>query len=266
LPSRNIAGQSRYTADWIILNGEIMKKLFYLGVLILSLACNGVTPRPTETIPTIPIPSKEAITFTPSITATITSTPTVVPLFFTEEFNADLNAWTFFQTGGKTIASTALENDTLHLNIPSPYTWYYGIHKSHTYQNVSVSAKFTGTPSGSMGLICRYSDSGWYEFNIASDRTYSVLFGQRLSDGIAQYTPIATAEGQYLQAGNLDYEIGLACQDNNLLLYINDKLFRKLDVAHYGLTEGNIGITASSFEEIPMTATFDWVKVNEVSQ
>jgi hypothetical protein len=47
------------------------------------------------------------------------------------------------------------------------------------------------------------------------------------------------------------------------LLYINKKLFRKLDVSHYGLTEGMIGINASSFEEIPMIATFDWVKISE---
>jgi hypothetical protein len=247
-------------------NGEIMKKLFHLGVLILSIACNGVTPRPTQTRQALPVPSKESITSTPAVTPAPASTATLVPLFFTEEFSADLSAWTFFQTGGETIASTALENDSLHLSISSPYTWYYGIQTSHKYKNVSVSAKFTGTPSGSIGLICRYGESGWYEFNIASDGTYSVLLGQSLSEGIAQYTPIATAEGQYLQRGNLDYEIGLACQENNLLLYINDKPFRKLDVAHYGLTEGAVGITASSFEEIPMTATFDWLTVSEVSQ
>ena len=85
-------------------------------------------------------------------------------------------------------------------------------------------------------------------------------------EGIAQYTPIATDSTNYLQAGNLNYEIGLTCQENILLLYINGKLFRKLDVTRYGLTEGKIGINASSFEETPMTATFDWVKVSEPSQ
>ncbi len=63
-----------------------------------------------------------------------------------------------------------------------------------------------------------------------------------LADGIAQYTPIATDSTEYLQAGNLNYEIGLTCQENTLLLYINGKLFRKLDVTRYGLTEGKIGI------------------------
>ena len=113
-------------------------------------------------------------------------------------------------------------------------------------------------------MICNYSESnGWYEFNLASDGTYSVLLGQWLAEGIAQYTPIAIDTSEYLKAGKLDYEIGLTCQDNTLLLHINGKLFRKLDVTRYGLTKGKIGINASSFEETPMIATFDWVKVEE---
>lgn len=141
------------------------------------------------------------------------------------------------------------------------------IHNAHEYSNVFVSAKFSGTSSGSIGVICDYSESnGWYEFNLASTGTYNVLFAQWLGDGIAQYTPIASNSSEYLQPGNLSYEIGLTCQDEFLLLHINGKLFRKLDVTRYGLSKGKIGINASSFEETPMIATFDWVKVNEPSQ
>jgi hypothetical protein len=118
-----------------------------------------------------------------------------------------------------------------------------------------------------LGVICDYSESnGWYEFNLTSDGTYSVLFGQWLAQGIAQYTPIVGDTSEYLQPEALDYEIGLACQEDTLSLYINGKLFRKLDVARYGLTKGMIGIDASSFDDVPMTATFDWVKVEQPSQ
>jgi len=248
-----------------------MKKLL-LGCLILITACQSGTKiftaesTPTVTIQAPPEPTTATMTFTPVPTASITSTPTAVPLYFTEEFNADLGAWTFFQTGGEISPSTTLENGMLRVDISSPHTWYSGIHNSNTYKDVSISTKFTGASSGSMGLICRYSESGWYEFNIGSDGTYSVLAGQWLSDGVGQYLPIATSTSEYLQPGNMSYEIGLTCQENTLLLIVNGKLFRKLDVAHYGLTEGKIGITASSFEETPMTATFDWVKVNPASQ
>jgi hypothetical protein len=190
-----------------------------------------------------------------------------VPIFFTEEFNSDLSAWTPFQTGGAQAPTINLENDSLRIDFSSPETWYYTIHNAHEYSNVFVSAKFVGTPSGSIGVICFYSESnGWYEFSIASDGTYSVLFGQWLAQGIAQYTPIIATSTEYLQVGNLNYEIGLTCEENILLLHINGKLFRKLDVTRFGLTEGKIGITASSFAETPMTAIFDWVKVSEPSQ
>ncbi len=219
-------------------------------------------PSPTAATQTPPEPATATLTVTPAPTRS--ATPTPVPLFFTEEFNTDLGAWTSFQTGGAEAPTVNLENDFLRLDFSSPNTWYYAIHNSHEYSNVFVSAKFSGTPSGSLGVICNYSESnGWYEFNLASDGTYSVLFGHWLAQEIAQYTPIATDTTEYLQSGNLNYEIGLTCQENILLLHINEKLFRKLDVTRYGLTAGRIGINASSFEETPMIATFDWVKVEE---
>jgi hypothetical protein len=245
-----------------------MKKLFLIGCLILTVACQNVAATPTveptqiAATQTPPEPATATMTFTPAPTATTTP----LPLYFTEEFNTDMSVWDSFQTGGEIVPTVTLANDSLQIGISSPNTWYYAINTSHEYQNVSVIAKFSGTPSGSVGLICRYTESGWYEFNIASDGTYSVLLAQRLSEGIAQYSPIAADEGQYLQAGNLNYEMGLTCRENTLFLYVDGNILRKLDVSHYGLTEGKIGINASSFEETPMTATFDWVKVSEPSQ
>lgn len=241
-----------------------MKKLL-LGCLILITACQGgastltAEPSSTATIQTPPEPATATLTFTPS--PTLTSTPS--PKYFTEEFNTEMSAWVSFQTGGETNPTLTLEDDILRLDIPSPYTWYYAVYDSHEYQNVSISTKFTGTPSGSIGLICRYSESGWYEFNVASDGTYSLLLAQRLSQEIAQYTPIATDSISYLQPGNLNYEIGLTCEENNLLLYINGILLRNKDITNYGLSGGKVGITAASFDQIPMTASFEWVKVSE---
>ena len=199
-----------------------------------------------------------------TLTPAPTFTPTPVPLFFTDEFNSDLGAWVSFQTGGVEAPSVKLENDFLRIDFSAPNTWYYAIHNAHEYSNVSVSADFSGTSTGSLGVICDYKESkGWYEFNIGSDGRYSILFGQWLAEGIAQYTPIAVENTEYLKAGKLSYEIGLTCRDNILLPYINGKLFRKVDVTRYGLTEGKVGINASSFEEVPMIATFDWFKAQE---
>jgi hypothetical protein len=244
-----------------------MKKLFlFLGCLTLIAACQNAASTPQSEA----TPMAATMTLPPSATATQTFTPaptvppTPVPLFFTEEFNTDLGAWVSFQTGGAESPKVNLENDLLRIDFPAPNTWYYAIHNAHEYSGVFVSAKFLGASTGSIGLICDYSESnGWYEFNIASDGTYSVLLGQWLAQGIAQYTPIVNKTTEYLHPGKLDYEIGLTCQENTLLLHINGKLFRKLDVTRFGLTQGKIGINASSFDETPMTTTFDWVTVSE---
>jgi hypothetical protein len=239
----------------------------FIGIAFLT-ACASPTSVPTQaelsspiTATQTPLPTATAtMTFTPAPTFT----PTPIPLFFTEEFNTDLGAWASFQTGGAAAPAVNLENDFLRIDFPAPNTWYYAIYNAHEYSGVFVSAKFSGTPTGSIGVICNYSESnGWYEFNVSSDGTYSILFGQLLAEGIAQYTPIAVDSSEYLTAGNLDYEIGMTCQDNILLPHINGKLFRKMDVSRYGLTEGEIGINASSFDEVPTLATVDWVKVSE---
>ena len=252
---------------WVLDNCVIrnaMKKLLP-GFLILISACQTATPTPVQE----PIPAEivqtptEAASATPSATLTPAFTPTPLPLFFTDQFNADMNSWLSFQTGGETAPEVGLINDFLRLDISSPDTWYYFLHNTHTYSDVFINAQFVGTPAGSMGLVCRYSDAGWLEFNIANNGTYNVLFAHWLAEGIAEYTPIATDSSEYIHAGTFDYEIGLTCQENYVLLHVNGKLFRKIDVARFGLTEGNVGLSVASFDETPMIASFDWFSVGQ---
>ena len=240
-----------------------MNKLILIGCLTVTVACQSATP-PVESTP-------RAVTLTPPAPATATlvgsTTPTASPppLYFTEEFDTASSFWEFFQTGGMdTPPLTSFENGILRIDMPASDTWILGIHNAHTYSNILLTAKSSASPTGSIGLVCRYDGSkGWFEFNIASDGTYSVLIGQWLAPGVAQYKPIDTNQTRQLEAGKLDYEFGLSCQDNSLLLYVNGKLLKKLDVERFELTQGNIGIAAASFSETPMYAFFEWFKVEE---
>jgi hypothetical protein len=38
---------------------------------------------------------------------------------------------------------------------------------------------------------------------------------------------------------------------------------RNLEVSHYNRASGKIGVAAASFENIPVIASFDWVKVSQ---
>ncbi len=139
-----------------------------------------------------------------------------------------------------------------------------GVHNAHSYSNVFVRTKVSASAAGSVGLICRYDEeNGWFEFNISSSGTYSVLLGKWLAPGIAKYFPIASDGSNQLTIGNVNTEIGLFCEENILNLYVNGTVIRRLDVTNYGLTEGNIGVTVASHRDAPMNALFEWVKISE---
>lgn len=247
-----------------------MKKyIFWVVGLALLGSCQRVSDLP-PTVTVLPSASP-TIHVQPSPTATNTPvpvfTPTPIPLYFTDEFTSAIDGWASFQTGGNQAPSVKFEYGTLKLDFNTPDTWYFAVQNAHQYSKVFVSTRFSGTTSGSAGLICNYSEeNGWYEFNVSQDGTYAVLYGQWLAPEIARYSLISMNSSEYLKPGLFGYEIGLTCIENTLFLHINGKLFRKLDVSRYGLHDGKIGLTAASFDEVPMTLTFEWIKVAESDQ
>ena len=203
---------------------------------------------------------------TPTIIPTETLSPTPSPRFFTENFDVVPLAWSIIQTGNKTSPQIKAEGGTLTFDLNMPYTWTYAIYDTHDYKDIRIDAYFEsrGASPESTGLVCRYSEqNGWYEFNISTDGTYNILHGQWMAQGIASYTPIINDTSEYLKRGEMQYELVLTCQQNALWLYINQKLFRKVDVTRYGLSEGKMGLAVSSFENTPVISVFDWVKVSE---
>jgi len=245
-----------------------MKKLLLIGCLILVTACQPATPTPvpplfpTATVPPTPVP----VTVTPQPTPTLEPTPTPLPRLFTNEFDASLAGWVILQAGSDAVPNIKTENSNLILQMDSPYTWVYVLYGAQDYEDIRVDVQFinqAGSPA-SIGLMCRYSETdGWLEYNVSTDGTYNVLYAQWLANGIADYLPILSASSNAIQPSGAPQEIGLVCSETTLSLYINQTLIRSVDVSRYELTEGKIGITASSFENAPVIAAFDWVKVSE---
>ncbi len=239
-----------------------MKKHFLVlaGCLTLTVACNLPLSTPTvESPPTqTPLPPLEA-----EPTPQASATPKPPPLYFTEDFNVASPYWVFIQIGGAQPAATSFQNGALQIAASAPDTWLVGIHTVHTYSNVFVRAAVSLEPGGSAGLVCRYTEeTGWYEFNAASDGTYGILLGQWLAPGVVKYIPMIS-DSNSLLSGRRGAELGFFCHDEMLELYVNNTLLRRYDATNYGLTEGNIGIAAASFAEAPMTAAFEWIKIEE---
>ncbi|MDQ3005620.1 MAG: hypothetical protein M3R47_09595 [Chloroflexota bacterium] len=249
-----------------------MKKILLIGCLILITACQSTsggqteTPAPapssTATVPPTPIP----FTVTPEPTATLALSPTPFPRFFTDEFDSSLAGWVILQAGNESVPNIKTENSNFILQMDSPFSWLYAIYEAQDYANVRIDAQFTnqaGSPS-SMGLICRYSEEdGWFEYNVSTDGSYNLLYGSWLAVGIADYLPITDGASNLIQPSGAPQLIGLVCSDTALALYINDTIIRNVDVANYGLTEGKVGITASSYENTPVVVALERMIVSE---
>lgn len=245
-----------------------MKK-FIIGCLLIISACQpAATPTvpPAALFPTATaLPTPIAFTDTPAPTPTLEPSPTPFPQFFTNEFDSALAGWAILQAGNDSVPNVKVENSRLSLEIGSKYTWVYALYGAQDYDSVHVEAKFVNNAMSpaSIGLICNYTDeNGWFEYNVTTDGTYNVLYGKWLSTGVADYLPVLNGSSSVIQQSGAEQSIGLTCANATLTLSINDTIVRSVEVSHYGLASGKVGLTASSYENTPVIASFDWVKVS----
>jgi hypothetical protein len=248
-----------------------MKKLLLLGFILL-VACQTAVEAPTTVaspVPSATVPASQTpvpVTVTPLSTPTPQFSPTPLPRFFTTEFDAALTGWTILQTGSEVAPAVWTENSSLIIQMDAPFVWAYAVYDVQEYENIRLDAQMTnqaGSPA-SMGLVCRYSETdGWLEYNVSTDGTYSVLYGQWLANGIADYLPVLSASSNAIQPSGAPQEIGLICAGSTLSLLIDQTIIRNVDVSRFELAAGRVGVTASSFENTPVIASFDWLKVSE---
>jgi len=247
-----------------------MKKILFAGLLLLTCACQTATPTPepplfpTATVPASPTPVSASQT--PEPTPTFEPSPTMLPRLFTNEFDSSLAGWVILQAGNETVPNVTTENNTLRLEMESPYTWLYVLYGPFEYEDIYIGTKYINSAlsPASAGLVCHYSEEkGWLEYNLSTDGAYNVLYGTWLDTGIADYLPVIDGVFKDARQSGETQEIGLHCSDTILHLYINGNIIRSVDVSRFELMEGKVGLTASSYENTPVVVTFDAVTVEE---
>ena len=246
-----------------------MKKLLIGFILVLS-ACQSATVTPIPVAPLFPtetpLPSPIPPTNTLEPTATPEPSPTPFPRFFTTEFDTTLAGWVILQAGNEAVPNITVENNRLLIQMDSHFTWVYALYGAQDYEAVRVGTRFVNNAMSpaSLGLICRYSETdGWFEYNVSTDGTYNVLYGKWLANGIANYLPISDGSSNSIQQSGMEQEISLVCSGSTLTLLIGETVIRNVDVSRFGLAVGKVGVTASSYENTPVIASFDWMTVSE---
>ncbi len=245
------------------------------SLILLLVCCAACAPRaapaPTTTAQgterTLPTPLSQ---FSPTVTATAASlaaTQTLRPASarFTENFDGPVPHWTYQQAGnGQPMAAPVIRDGFLVFSLTARDQWAYALYDGPESADVTIEARVQDRTGGdgAAGIVCRYDKSaGWYELDVFADGTYRLLYGRWLTAGIASYTPLYGGESDALSADEND--IGLQCRGNSLAPSINGQALKQWQELKFGLKQGRVGLSVSSFEDVPFTVGFDWVKVAE---
>jgi hypothetical protein len=254
------------------------RPLFAFAALLLfvSLACFGGGTTPATPPPATEPPATEAPT-QPQVEEP-SPAPTEPPVqepsaeeFFTEEFDNDIANWSRLNVTGSTetnVDGLKLEVDDSRLvfDFDTKQLYTYLFYDPFEYENVAleVNAENRGMNDNSVSLICRYSeDDGWYEFNVANSGLYNILYGFYQADGNIGYSRIADGGSNKIKSGKEVNTYKITCNDRKLALYINGTETRVIEDNQHVLRKGKIGISVSSFNQLPVKVEFDWVKVSE---
>jgi hypothetical protein len=250
-------------------------------LFIVGLACSGGATPPTQAppptqevqvIPTQPPPTEAPPTEAPA-TEVVTEEPVAqAQQFFTEEFDNPLSGdWSVFTISDPSVSdlekvTVESENGNLVWNFDSEYVYYYLFYNPFTYEDVKVEARADnrGKNNNSVSLICRYDEEvGWYEFNIANNGLYDILYAEVLDNGKIRWNRVANGGSNAIKQGKDVNEYSATCQGEELTLTINGDEVISIDERNYRLRSGQAGVSVSSFDVLPILIEMDWIRISE---
>lgn len=249
-------------------------------VLIVGLACSlgaSDTPVPPQQQPPTQ-PQQQPPTQPPQPDPpTAAPQPTKPPVpqaqeFFTEEFDSPLSDdWSIFTVTGSNSSdpdkvTVEARDGKLHWDFDSEQVYYYLFYNAFEYEDVTVevTADNRGRNNNSVSLVCRYDpDVGWYEFNIANNGLYDILYAEVDSNGDIGYNLITNGGSNSIKTGRDVNEYSITCEGDELSLRINGDDVKSVTERAYALRSGQVGVSVSSFDVLPIQIEMDLFQVSE---
>lgn len=191
--------------------------------------------------------------------------------YYTEDFDSPNEAWAdVLDVKGQdtNLSEFTLEtaNGFLTFDINTPNLFSYVNYTAYDYEDVRVDARVEnrGVNNNNVSLVCRYSeDEGWYEFNIANNGLYWILHGILDESNTPRYSNIYNGGSNKIKQGKDVNEYGIVCREKTLTLYINGVETRTVQDNKFVLRSGQVGVSVSSFDDLPVRVDFDWVKISQ---
>jgi len=261
---------------------KTFRPLIFLVILLLivGMACNalsgggGDTPSQPQQDPPQATPQQDQDVPDPVGTESPTEEPvSSADEYFTEEFDVNDN-WSYFVVDGSSSSITEeddpgmqlfTENSLLSFDLSAEGLWVYVTYDPYVYEDVRIDARVVnrGVNNNNVSLICRYTDSGWYEFNIANNGLYWIYAAEVSADGKVGYGLVYNGGSTSIKSGKETNEYTAICNGRTLSLYINGTEARTVTDNKYLLTSGQVGISISSFDTLPVAVDVDWVKISQ---
>jgi S1-C subfamily serine protease len=180
--------------------------------------------------------------------------------YYTTEFDNPLNDWIWFLMKGQESGfSGNIANSKFRVEINDPNTWVYFYLDPLDVADVRIDTSFDnlGRNNNNVSLICRYSDAGWYEFNVANNGEYTIF---RYDTATQQYTALFSGGSTAIKTGKDTNEITAICRGDQLTLGINGVEVRT--IRDKNLKSGKVGLSLSSFDVTPIIGEFDYFVVS----
>lgn len=251
-------------------------------ILIVSAACNlpfggSKSTEEPKVIVVTATPEKVNNVATVKPTTEVTEAPTVEPTedtsstseaqpYFVEEFDGDLNNFTYdvinAGNGSSDNATINAEDGALKFvnNDEQLYTYVY--YEPYTYSDVriDIEAENLATSNNSITLFCRYDpDLGWYEYNIDNDGEWTLYYYDEVV--AKKYVQLYDGGSTAIKMGRDTNTYTMVCQGQKISLYINGVFTHTFE--HKDLKEGQIGFGVSSYDDYPVKVNVNWLEVSE---
>ncbi len=231
------------------------------------------TPQPTEAATETPEPTRTptrrpTATSEPTATdvvelPTATVAPTVEPSSEEPLFIADWQdtvRWRRFELSEGTDINYVVRSDMLFVRVNEINTTAYYIYvDEQLYDNTQIEADVelvAGPNFNNIGVVCRESPKGWYEFSLDSSGYWTIWRADN-----TEIVSLAEGESDAINTDKAQNKLTAVCYEEHLLLYINDELVGETtDDLH---TSGFFGLAVSAFDIPGTSVEFTNYVVNE---
>jgi len=210
-------------------------------------------------------------------TPTIPVMPTTAVLrSFTEDFYSyeqwEMDWTLLFRHGDPKKESNfkyAIADGNLIVDLTNEFVWGYFLYNpSVIFNNIELEVVVANLRStDTFGLICQFSDRGWYEFDINGGGSFRARYVDTMDSSrdedryIIDYGYIPGFKDSY--ATPRENTIRAGCDKNNLTLFVNGSELMKHVQSRFVLEQGQIGIAIRSYENYPIHLIVESIKVNE---